>query len=126
MTALAVSPVQTQDFKTELIVDGSKLSLKLSGNADIRVMFPLEAMLKKLESEVAARKIKEVIVDLKDLEFMNSSCFKSFVTWLGNVQEYEPERQYPIRFLSDPTKHWQQRSLAALSCFAVDLVHVES
>jgi hypothetical protein len=48
------------------------------------------------------------------------------VSWIGQVQDLEAHRQYRIRFLSDDNKHWQRRSLGALSCFAVDLIQVET
>ncbi len=124
--ALNVPLVSTSDFSSHLEVNGSSLTLTLKGNADIRVMFPLEQTLKVLEREILAKEIREVTVDLRALDFMNSSCLKTFVTWLGHVQEYEPAQQYPIRFLSSDSRHWQARSLQALSCFAVDLVRIEA
>lgn len=66
-----------------------------------------------------------MVVDLTRLEFMNSSCFKSFVAWIEQVQNLDPSEQYRIQFLSDPNMHWQRRSLKALSCFAADLITVE-
>jgi hypothetical protein len=57
---------------------------------------------------------------------VNSSCFKAFVVWLEHIQELEAGQQYHLRFYSDDTKAWQRRSLQALSCFAVELVHIES
>ena len=57
---------------------------------------------------------------------MNSSCFKSFVTWISDVSELEPDKQYKIRLLSKPEMHWQRRSLHALRCFAVDLISIET
>jgi hypothetical protein len=126
MNELQVPSISTEEFNANATYDGKRVSLKMAGNADIRAMFPLESMLKVLEREVDRVGAREVVVDLKGLEFMNSSCFKSFVTWLGNVQELEAGKQYTIRFLSDSTKHWQGRSLNALSCFAMDLVRIET
>ncbi len=57
---------------------------------------------------------------------MNSSSFKIFVAWLANVQELPPEKQYKITLRSNPNLHWQRRSLAALSCFAAELVTIEA
>ncbi len=56
---------------------------------------------------------------------MNSSCFKSFVTWIGEVQDLQPDKQYRIHFRSNPEMLWQRRSLHALRCFAVDLITIE-
>ena len=66
----------------------------------------------------------EAVIDLRDLEFMNSSCFKSFVSWITDIQELEPAQQYKVRFLSNSKLHWQKRSLHSLRCFAVELITV--
>ncbi len=57
---------------------------------------------------------------------MSSSCFRTFVTWLSDVQDLPPERQYRIRLRSNATMLWQRRSLHALRCFAHDLVNIET
>ncbi len=84
-----------------------------------------DAMLEQVAAQLKQVRVREVVVDMRELEFMNSSCFKSFVTWLTDVQQLERDKQYQIRFLSDSSKHWQRRSQFALSCFAVDLVKIE-
>lgn len=126
MTSLNVPAVSTADFKANASSDAQGISVTLTGNADVRVMAPLDAMLRTLSMELERVTPPEVVVDMRNLQFMNSSCFKSFVTWLGHVQDLEPQKQYKIRFLSDANKHWQKRSLSALSCFAVDLVRIDS
>jgi len=126
MSMLNVPTVTTPEFQATASQDSSGVSLRLTGNADVRVMSALDAMLRTLSAELEKASVPEVVVDMRNLQFMNSSCFKSFVTWLGQVQELEPGKQYRIRFLSDANKHWQRRSLAALSCFAVELVRIDS
>jgi hypothetical protein len=73
--------------------------------------------------EAKARKA-DVEVDFRDLEFLNSSCFKAFVTWFAQVQELADGEQYNIRLISNPRKHWQRRSLGALGSFAPGLVTI--
>jgi anti-anti-sigma regulatory factor len=87
-------------------------------------MQSIGALLTRLHDEAQRLGVPEVVIDFREFDFMNSSCFKAFVTWIGNVQE--SEKQYRIRFLSDVNKHWQLRSLEALRCFAVDLIRVET
>jgi len=70
--------------------------------------------------------VKTVKVDLRQLEFMNSSCFKIFVAWLAQLRDLDAAKQYKIQIVSNPNLLWQRRSLAALSCFAVDLVTIET
>jgi len=102
------------------------LVLTLTGTADLRSQPSLEKFLFRINEVALGDSASEVVVDLRRLEFMNSSCFKAFVSWIGQLQEIEHARQYRIRFLSDARLLWQRRSLHALSCFAVDLITVET
>lgn len=83
-------------------------------------------MLTRVHEEALRRGVSEVAVDFRQCDFVNSSCFKAFVVWLEQIQELAPPQQYKLRFFSNDTKSWQRRSLGALSCFAVDLVSIES
>ena len=106
-------------------VDG-QLSLAFAGSADSRSQAAIEAMLGKVHSEALRLGLPEVAIDFRDCDFVNSSCFKAFVVWLEQIQELDGPQQYRLRFYSDDTKAWQRRSLQALSCFAIELVHIES
>jgi hypothetical protein len=64
-------------------------------------------------------------VDVRRLEFMNSSCLASFVWWISTVQEQPAEDRYRIVFLSSPTVYWQRRSLGALATLADDIISVQ-
>ncbi len=66
-----------------------------------------------------------MVVDLRQLEFMNSSCFKCLVTWLHRLQQAPAADRYAIRIVSSPSVSWQKRSLYAIRAFAPDLVTVE-
>jgi hypothetical protein len=121
---------EIQGFKAEELsaaasVEDERVTVTLKGSADSRIMGQLGDLLSKVHEETLKRTGREVVVDFRDLEFMNSSCFKAVVTWIVRVEGLEKESQYRIRFLSDRAKHWQRRSLGALSCFAVDLVQVD-
>jgi hypothetical protein len=106
-------------------VDG-QLSVVFAGSADSRSQVAIEQLLGKVHAEAMRLKLPEVAVDFRDCDFVNSSCFKAFVVWLEQIQELEAAEQYKLRFFSDDTKAWQRRSLQALSCFAIELVHIES
>ncbi len=106
-------------------VDG-QLSLSFAGSADSRSQAAIETMLGRVHSEALRLNLPEVAIDFRDCDFVNSSCFKAFVVWLEQIQELDAEQQYRLRFYSDDTKAWQRRSLQALSCFAIELVHIEA
>jgi len=125
METLAIDPVNIQGFNATPTYDGKTIRLALKGSADLNSKPMLDAMLEKMHPEVLRLAVREVVIDLNGLEFMNSSCFKSFVSWIGKDQDLEPEKQYKLRFLQNARMHWQSRSLNALRCFAVELIVVE-
>jgi hypothetical protein len=106
-------------------VDG-QLTLTFAGSADSRSQSAIEAMLSRVHAEAMRLGVEEVAVDFRECDFVNSSCFKAFIVWLEKIQELDEKQQYRLRFYSDDTKAWQRRSLQALSCFAIELVHIES
>ena len=97
----------------------------LSGTADLRVADEMGTLLRALHQHALDTQAECISVDLRELEFMNSSCFKAFVSWIANLQELPSEKQYRVKLLSSPAMLWQRRSLHALSCFAQHLVSVE-
>jgi hypothetical protein len=126
VTTIDVPVIHTDELHTEATYAPPAVSVRLVGSAESVAMAPLGDLLGRLHGEAIRLDVREVTIDMRELEFMNSSCFKAFVSWLGVLQDLDPRKQYRIRFLSDEHKHWQRRSLGALSCFAVDLVKIET
>jgi hypothetical protein len=126
MSAISTRPIQASELSASVAAEAHGLLVHLSGTADLRVTDAVESLLASVHKRAIAEKASEVRVDLRSLEFMNSSCFKSFVTWISQVQDLPEPEQYRIRFLSSPAILWQRRSLNALSCFAAHLVTIES
>jgi hypothetical protein len=102
------------------------IMVTLSGTADVEARADLDAFVHKVHAESLRLGVPKVVVDLHDLEFMNSGCFKIFVAWLAQVRDLAPAQQYRVHLRSNPNLLWQRRSLAALSYFAVDLVAIET
>ena len=125
MNEIALPVEQAAELKAKLIREDGALVAKLSGTADLRVTDSVEAILSRVHQSALELGIAEVRMDLRELEFMNSSCFKSFVSWISEVSDL-PSGQYRIRFLSNPSILWQRRSLHALSCFAAELITIEA
>jgi len=125
VTEIALPIEQAAELRARLTHDGAALVATLSGTADLRVTDSVEAILTRVHQKALELAVAEVQMDLRDLEFMNSSCFKSFVSWISDVSDLTAG-QYRIRFLSNPSILWQRRSLHALSCFAAELVTIEA
>lgn len=106
--------------------EGDRITSVLAGTAELPIRDHLPVLLRELHSQALALNAKEVVVDLNGLEFMNSSCFKSFVGWISEVQELAASVQYRIVIRSNPKILWQRRSVHALRCFAPELIAVET
>ena len=124
MLTIDVPVIQTDDFHSEATYVAPAVNLRLVGSAESSATGPLGDLLGRLHGEAVRLAIREITIDMRELEYINSSCFKAFVSWLGELHDLDPGRQYRIRFLSDEHKHWQRPSLGALSCCAEDLIQI--
>jgi hypothetical protein len=119
-----VVSVNGDDFAAAAEHEGTTVSARIEGNADYAALDALDMLLDRVHAESNRLRAQEVVIDLRRLEFMNSSCFKSFVSWINNIQEMDADRHYKVKFVSNPDMHWQKRSLHSLRCFAVELISV--
>jgi hypothetical protein len=123
MNAAAITPVVSGDLEAEATSTGRTLELLLRGSAEIGAKPGLDQFLTQVASVGAD--YDEVRVDIRQLEFMNSSCFKSLLTWIVRVQDLPESRRHKIKFISNPALHWQKRSLHSLASMGGGLVEVE-
>lgn len=123
MSTPSIRPITSGDLLAEASSEGREMQVRLRGSAE----FGSKAVLDEFFADVfaASSECREVIVDILGLEYMNSSSFKSLLTWIVRVQDLPAERKHKIRFLSNPELHWQKRSLHSLASMAGDLVEVE-
>jgi hypothetical protein len=126
MDSVDVPAIQSAELSAVASQVDRTVTVRFSGSADTRSMGALDLMLSRLHAEATRTSVEEVMIDFREFEFMNSSCFKAFVTWVNKLQETEPDKQYRVCIRSDATKHWQKRSLSALRCFAADLIRIET
>ena len=114
---MTLSSLQFGELKASSSQSGEIVSLAFSGNADGRADSALESFLHDIHAEITTEAVSQVDVDIRSLEFMNSSCFKGFITWIVQVRRMTPESRYRIRFLATSKYPWQKRSLHAISFF---------
>jgi anti-anti-sigma factor len=122
----AIATVHEHEFSAEAVLREGVLVVTLNGNADLNVKAQLDQFLAGVHEEAELRALTDVEVDVRRLEFMNSSCLKCLVGWISRIQDEPPGRQYRVAFQSSPTLFWQRRSLHALSCLASELVTVHT
>jgi hypothetical protein len=121
---MTIRPIDDLDFSARVGAAGPALTVTLTGNADLNVKADLERFMLAVHEEARRTAAAEVVVDLRELEFMNSSCLKSFVWWISSVQALAASSQYRITFVSSPAMYWQRRSLGALAGLASEIVSV--
>jgi hypothetical protein len=119
----SIPSVVVDDFEAR-VADTGGLRLILRGTADSGAKASLDSIIAGVHDRAVDEKLAMVDVDLRLLEFMNSTCLKSLVTWLNNLRE--KTSAYRIRFISRADVYWQRRSLDALRAFAPDHVLVEA
>ena len=78
-----------------------------------------------VHAHVLESNAQEIRVDLTQLEFCNSSGFKSFIHWIERIQQSPEAKRYRLRFLSTKERKWQRTSLLALSCYGVNIVAID-
>ncbi len=121
-----VETLKENDFSAEASATGRRMQITLSGTADLTVRSQLDRFLRDVHGEAQRSHTDEVTVDVRQLEFMNSSCLKCFVWWISTVQEQAADARYRIVFVSSPTVYWQRRSLNALACLANELITIQA
>lgn len=113
---------QNRDFAVTSEIGSSAIRARFSGNADIDAIAPLRDLMARFHVEMLQAKAREIVIDLRDLEFMNAACMKLFVNWVSDILEAPEDQRYRLRFVSNPEVRWQRRSLMALQCFTTDVV----
>lgn len=116
-------PVEDPDFIAEVELEPAVL--RLVGSADTAATRELATLLHALHDELVARRVAEIVVDLRELDFMAAGGVRELVAWVARLEGLGAAERYRLRLLSNRTIEWQRHTLPALSCFDTDLVRVE-
>ena len=111
----------------EFLLDGRAVDQRLvvdaSGSAEMKSVDVLSAYMKTLHQEALQRHVEGVVFDMRNLQFLNSGCFKVLVGWIANAARATPS--YRITFVGNCEVAWQKRSLGALRCVDERIVTLE-
>ena len=124
MKPLELALVDLDRFSLEPSLEHETLRVVFTGTGDLDAVATLAAFLPKVHQQAAVHGVEEVVFDFCALEFMNSSCFKAFVTFIDSAKTIGAS--YRIRFITASKHYWQRRSLEALRRLAMGLVIIES
>ncbi len=122
MTALNLERIEREVFTLAPEVEGSRLVVRFIGTGDMSALPVLDDYLKQVDSEMQRLELREAVIDLRQLDLMNSSCFKAFVFWIYRVMTGP---KYSIRFLGNSGLPWQTNTLGAFQRFGPGVVAIE-
>jgi hypothetical protein len=117
MGTLELTPVVSPSFALKPSLANGAVSVALTGTGDLLAMPQLGSFLKQLHVEVTRLSVKLVVMDIRELYFLNSSCLKQFVTWLKSIRG-AGTHGYQVQFISNANLRWQRRTLAALQALS--------
>lgn len=115
--------VAEEKYSASVVADPQGTRVLLRGTiSTVNPATVLNPFVDAVHEQVVKGGLRQVLVDMRELEFCNSSGFKSFIHWIQRIQQLPDAQRYGLRFLSNPARKWQKTSLLALSCYAVNTV----
>src|SRR5947209_4431761 len=108
------SPIATTriaEFAASAELEDGKIDARLEGTADLNAKTALDEFLLQLYWAAEQEHAAEVTVDLRHLNFINSSCLKSLITWICAADEIAAPNRYRITFLAGPSLRVQRASI---------------
>ena len=112
-------------FKAEIVAADGIARMTIGGTADLIAEPHLQAFLRQTHVYVGQQQVTSVMVDIRALEFMSSSCLRLFVAWALSVARPPYERPYRIVFIVSPTSEWQRRSMSMIPRVAPEIASIE-
>ena len=103
-------------------MEAGKCLVVLSGTADFEARPALAAWIRSLHDEALRLRLDQVVVDIREIEFMSSICVNVLVGWLVTIMELPPAQHYRVHFRWTRSRFWQRKSLNALSRLAMLIV----
>jgi hypothetical protein len=118
--------VAEEKYSAQLGTDAHGIRVHLRGTiSTVNPASVLNPFVDAVHAHVLENAAQEIRVDLTQLEFCNSSGFKSFIHWIERIQTTPEPKRYRLRFLSSKERKWQRTSLLALSCYGVNIVAID-
>ena len=107
---IRIPSIVEDGFSLELVNDSNPPTVAFKGTGDSQAVEPLNRFLSSLHDRMRVAQTRQVNVDLTDLYFMNSSCLKSFISWIHQART--DGAKYRICLQVNSRLAWQKRSLA--------------
>lgn len=121
-----IQPVSDERVSVSVSNENDELILTFKGNVDMeKPANLLDPLFNQTHEFVLEGKLDHVVIDFRELAFMNSSGIKAVAKWIMKQTGTPPAEQYRIIIKHDKKITWQMTSLPTLTFLLPGIVKVE-
>lgn len=106
----------------ELFIQDDIIVMKGDMYISQEAILELAGFLKEAHKLALETDRKTVVLDVRDLVFLNSSGLREILQWINMVSALPPEKSYKVKFILDKHKSWQTVMLDNLKLFSANIV----
>lgn len=122
-----IKDIITDSFKITINNIDKDIELKFSGVLDIEDPYNIiDPFLNNIHNEIINNNIKNIIVNIIELYFINSSTIKSIIKWLVKLPKLSESQKYKATFFINKDLFWQLQSFDSFKYFGKGLVEIQS
>ena len=123
MNEITIQPLSAEGISIAPHVTEDALRLRMSGAVEMRDPGDLlNPYWSSIDEQARARGIRRVELDLRDVNFMNSSGILTLVRWITKAKAHGPESAYELVLRYDRNVTWQRTSVPTLAKLAPKVV----
>jgi hypothetical protein len=123
MSDTTFAPLSAEGLSIVPHPSGDVLRVKMTGAVEMRDPGELlNPYWNGLDEAVREKKLKRVEVDLRDVNFMNSSGILTLVRWITKAKAHAPDDGYTLVLQYDRNVTWQRTSIPTLAKLAPRIV----
>jgi hypothetical protein len=116
LSKISVNDISHERISCTVADDGDGSIITFSGSIDMEdPSIILDPFFEQIHKGAVEAKIPQVTLDVKALEFLNSSGIKAFAKWIMKLQTVPEGDRYKILILQNKDISWQTTSLPTLT-----------
>ncbi|HEY2091862.1 MAG TPA: hypothetical protein VGJ81_08245 [Thermoanaerobaculia bacterium] len=123
MSENAFTPLSAEGLSISPQMSGEVLRVKMTGAVEMRDPGELlNPYWTGIDEAVREKKLRRVEVDLRDVNFMNSSGILTLVRWITKAKTHAADQAYTLVLQYDRNVTWQRTSIPTLAKLAPKIV----
>ena len=126
MNKLEIKSIVNKKIKIHIIDKLDGVCVKFKGEIEKKNSSTfLEPLFEKIHLGSVKCNFSEVILDFKELRYMNSNGIKAVAQWIMRLSELDDSQKYQIRIFYNKKISWQNTSLHTLTFLVPGSVFIE-